>query len=36
MPVNKNGYFKGNITASLSNLLASSKPTMSSNLTLGF
>ena len=36
IPVNKFGYFKGSDTASLSNLLASYKPTISSNLMFGF
>jgi hypothetical protein len=36
IPVNKCGYFKGKETAYFSNLLASSRPTISLNLTLGF
>ena len=36
IPVNKCGYFKGNDTAYFSNLLASSKPTISENFTFGF
>lgn len=36
IPVNKWGYLSGRDTAYLSSLLASSKPTISENLTLGF
>ena len=36
IPVNNYGYFKGNSTASFKSLLATSKPTTSLNLTLGF
>jgi hypothetical protein len=36
IPVKRCGYFKGRDTAYLSNLLASSRPTISQNLTLGF
>ncbi len=36
IPVKKWGYLRGNITASFNNRFASSRPTMSVNLTLGF
>ncbi len=36
IPVNKCGYLSGNDTAYFNNLLASSRPTISVNLTLGF